>query len=94
MREKRKMKLRRGGVKNRDGNGGDRGVIGLKRDSGDMEEFANMNAVSSGLIFRPKGSEFRSGHGVGTGRELKEKWVKWATITTRFTEGWYKRRRR
>jgi len=67
------MKLRRGGVKNRGGNGGDRGVIGLRRDSGDTGEFANMNAVSSGLIFRPKGSKFRSGHGVGTRRELKEK---------------------
>ena len=38
------MKLRRGGVKNRGGNGGDRGVIGLRRDSGDTGEFANMNA--------------------------------------------------
>ena len=54
------MKLRRGGVKNRGGNGGDRGVIGLRRDSRDTGEFANMNAVSSGLIFRPKGSKFRS----------------------------------
>ena len=55
---------------------------------------SNMNAMSSRLIFRPEGSKFRSGHGVGTRRELTEEWVKWAIIAIRFTKGWYKRRRR
>jgi len=67
------MKLRRGGVKNRGRDSGDRSVIGLRRDSGDTGEFANMNAMSCRLIFRPKSRKIWSGHGIGTRRELKEK---------------------
>ena len=73
MREKRRNEAEKGGSKKQRWEWGDRSVIGLRRDSGDTGEFANMNAVSSGLIFRPKGNKFRSGHGVGTRRELKEK---------------------
>ena len=88
------MKLRRGGVKNRGGNGRNGGIIRLRRDSRDPREFADMNAMSSRLVFRPKGSKFRGSHGVGTRRELKEEKVKWAVIAIRFTKGWHKGWRR
>ena len=88
------MKLRRGGVKNRGGNGRNRGIIVLRRDSGDPREFADMNAMSSRLVFRPKGSKFRGSHGVGTRGELKEEKVKGAIIAIRFTKGWHKGWRR
>ena len=88
------MKLRRGGVKNRGGNGRNRGIIGLRRNSRDPREFADMNAMSSRLVFRPKGSKFRGSHGVGTRRELKEEKVKWAVIAIKFTKGWHKGWRR
>ena len=90
-RGRRRSEVERGGVKNRGGNGGDRGVIGLRGDSRNPREFADMNAVSSRLVFRPKSSKFRGGHGVGTRRELKEEKVKWAIIAIRFTKGWNKR---
>ena len=76
----RQRKLRRGGVKNGGGNGRNRGIIELRRDGRDPREFADMNAMSSRLVFRPKGSKFRGSHGVGTRRELKEEKVKWAVI--------------
>ena len=85
------MKLRRGGVKNRGGNGGNGGVIRLRGDSRNTRELADMNAMSSRLVFKPKSRKFRGGHGVGTRRELKEEKVKWAIIAIRFTKGWYKR---
>ena len=79
-----------GGIKNRGGNGRNRGIIGLRRDSGDPREFADMNGMSSRLVFRPKGSKFRGSHGVGARRELKEEKVKWAVIAIRFSKGWNK----
>ena len=88
------MKLRRGRIKNRGGNGRYRGIIGLRRDRSHPREFADMNAMSGRLVFRPKGSKFRGSHGVSTRRELKEEKVKWAIITIRFTKGWHKRWRR
>ena len=88
------MELRRGGVKNRGGNGRSRGIIRLRKDSGDPREFADMNAMSSRLVFRPKGSKFRGSHGVDTRGELKEEKVKWAVIAIRFTKGWYEGWRR
>ena len=88
------MKLRRGRIKDRGGNSRNRGIIGLRRDSSHPREFADMNAMSSRLIFRPKGSKFRGSHGVGAGGKLEEKKVKWAMIAIRFSKGWHKGWRR
>ena len=88
------MELGRGGVKDRGGNGGNRGIIELRRNGRDSREFADVNAMSRRLVFRPKGSKFRGSHGVGTRRELKEEKVKWAVIAVRFTKGWHKGWRR
>ena len=88
------MKLGRGGVKDGGGNGGNRGIIELRRNGRDSKEFADVNAMSSRLVFRPKGSKFRGSHGVGTRRDLKEEKVKWAVIAIRFTKGWHKGWRR
>ena len=84
----RRMELGRG-VKDGGGNGGNRGIIELRRNGRDSREFADVNAMSSRLVFRPKGSKFRGSHGVGTRRGLKEEKVKWAVITVGFTKGWH-----
>jgi len=87
------VKPGRGGVENR-GRKETGGIIRLRRDSRDPTKFADMNTMSSRLVFRPKGSKFRGSHGVGARRELKEEKVKRAVIAIGFTKGWYKGWRR